>query len=60
MGDPETAAVQRETRTIPIVFVPVSDPVVSGIVAGFNQPGGNTTGFANYEASRASCPCGKH
>jgi putative ABC transport system substrate-binding protein len=50
---PPTVALQRETRTIPIVFVNVADPVASGIVAGFNQPGGNTTGFANYEASLA-------
>jgi ABC-type uncharacterized transport system substrate-binding protein len=34
-----TVAVQRETRTIPIVFVGVPDPVVSGIVARLNQPG---------------------
>ena len=36
-----TAAVQRETRTIPIVFANVGDPVASGIVARLNQPGGN-------------------
>jgi putative ABC transport system substrate-binding protein len=47
---PATAAVQRETRTIPIVFVGVVDPVTTGIVARLNQPGGNITGFANYEA----------
>ena len=46
---PVTAAVQRETRTIPIVFVNVGDPVVSGIVAALNQPGGNITGFALNE-----------
>jgi putative ABC transport system substrate-binding protein len=46
-----TAAVQRETRTIPIVFANVGDPVASGIVARLNQPGGNITGFANYEAT---------
>jgi putative ABC transport system substrate-binding protein len=50
---PTTAAVQRETRTIPIVFANVADPVGSGFVAGLNQPGGNITGFANYEASLA-------
>jgi putative ABC transport system substrate-binding protein len=48
---PATAAVQRETRIIPIVFATVADPVASGIVARLNQPGGNTTGFAIYEAS---------
>ena len=46
-----TAALQRETRTIPIVFVNVSDPVGSGFVAGLNRPGGNITGFGLYEAS---------
>jgi putative ABC transport system substrate-binding protein len=46
-----TAAVQRETRTIPIVFMGVSDPVVSGIVPRLNQPGGNTTGFSVSEPS---------
>jgi putative ABC transport system substrate-binding protein len=48
---PATAAVQRETRTIPIVFVNVADPVVSGLVPGLNQPGGNITGFVDWEAS---------
>jgi putative ABC transport system substrate-binding protein len=48
---PPTIAVQRETRTIPIVFVGVTDPVASSIVARLNQPGGNITGFANMEAS---------
>jgi putative ABC transport system substrate-binding protein len=48
---PATAALQRETRTIPIVFKGVSDPVVTGIVPRLNQPGGNVTGFAYLEAS---------
>ena len=46
-----TAAVQRETRTIPIVFSNVSDPVASGIVARLDRPSGNITGFAVYEPS---------
>jgi putative ABC transport system substrate-binding protein len=46
---PATIAVQRETRTIPIVFAAVGDPVASGIVLRLNQPGGNTTGFAAFE-----------
>jgi putative ABC transport system substrate-binding protein len=50
---PATVAVQRETRTIPIVFAGVGDPVASGIVPRLNQPGGNVTGFANYEATLA-------
>jgi putative tryptophan/tyrosine transport system substrate-binding protein len=43
-----TVAVQRETRTIPIVFANVGDPVASGLVVSLN-PGGNMTGFANAE-----------
>src|SRR6516162_7063084 len=50
-GNVATAALQRETRTIPIVFVIGVDPVASGIVPRLNQPGGNITGFAIYEAS---------
>jgi putative ABC transport system substrate-binding protein len=46
-----TVALQRETRTIPIVFANASDPVASGIVARLNRPGGNVTGFATNEAS---------
>jgi putative tryptophan/tyrosine transport system substrate-binding protein len=48
-----TVAVQRETRTIPIVFTGVGDPVASGIVPRLDRPGGNITGFANFEASMA-------
>jgi putative ABC transport system substrate-binding protein len=44
-------ALQRETRTIPIVFGGVGDPVASGIVAQLNRPGGNITGFAAIEPS---------
>jgi putative ABC transport system substrate-binding protein len=51
VATPPTAAVQRETRTIPIVFMNVGDPVASGLVPRLNQPGGNVTGFATYEAS---------
>jgi putative ABC transport system substrate-binding protein len=50
-GTPATVAVQRETRTIPIVFANVADPVAGGIVARLDRPGGNVTGFANNEAS---------
>jgi ABC-type uncharacterized transport system substrate-binding protein len=45
------SAPQRETRTIPIVFTGVGDPVTGGLVPRLNQPGGNITGFALYEAS---------
>jgi putative ABC transport system substrate-binding protein len=48
---PGTIAVQRETRTIPIVFAPVTDPVAQRIVTRLDRPSGNITGFADYEAS---------
>jgi putative tryptophan/tyrosine transport system substrate-binding protein len=48
---PTTAALQRETRTIPIVFVNVSDPVGSGFVVGLPRPGANVTGFMSWEPS---------
>jgi putative tryptophan/tyrosine transport system substrate-binding protein len=46
-----TAALQRETRTIPIVFAGVTDPVARGIVARLDRPSGNITGFAITEAT---------
>jgi putative ABC transport system substrate-binding protein len=48
---PVIAAFQRETRTIPIVFVVVSDPVGDGFIASLARPGGNITGFLHLEAS---------
>jgi putative ABC transport system substrate-binding protein len=48
---PATAALRRETRTIPIVFAGVNDPVASGIVARLDRPSGNVTGFASAEAT---------
>ncbi len=50
---PVTAAVLRETRTIPVVFTVVSDPVGSGFVPNLARPGGNVTGLINIEASLA-------
>lgn len=50
-GTPVTAALQRQTRSVPIVFVQVSDPVGSGIVNTLARPGGNITGFIHLEAS---------
>jgi len=50
-GTPATAAVQRETRTIPIVFANAADPVASGTVSQLGRPSGNVTGFATWEAS---------
>jgi len=48
-----TAALHRDTTTIPIVFVVVSDPVGAGFVPGLPHPGGNITGFTNTEAAMA-------
>jgi len=44
-------AVQRETRTIPIIFMAAADPVALRIVARLDRPGGNITGFASFEPS---------
>ena len=46
---PTLAALRRQTDTIPIVFVGVSDPVGDGFVASLARPAGNITGFSNYE-----------
>jgi putative ABC transport system substrate-binding protein len=43
------AALQRETRTLPIVFVQVSDPVRLGFVASMANPGGNITGVSHFD-----------
>jgi putative ABC transport system substrate-binding protein len=48
---PTTATLLQQTRTVPIVFATVADPVGSGFVASFARPGGNATGFAVYEPS---------
>jgi putative ABC transport system substrate-binding protein len=53
VADPVIIAVQRETRTIPIVFANAVDPVANGIVPRLNQPGGNITGFALFEPTLA-------
>ena len=50
---PTTAALLQQTPTIPIIFVNVSDPVGSGLVASFPRPGGNVTGFTNIEPTMA-------
>ena len=49
-GTPATAALHQETRTIPIIFVVVADPVGDGFVEGLSHPGGNITGFSTAEA----------
>jgi putative tryptophan/tyrosine transport system substrate-binding protein len=48
---PAALALQRETRTIPIVFASAHDPVGAGFVAGLPRPGGNMTGFSHAEAT---------
>lgn len=48
---PTTAAVKQETRTTPIIFTVVSDPVGEGFVRNLARPGGNITGFVNFEPS---------
>jgi putative tryptophan/tyrosine transport system substrate-binding protein len=50
-GSPLAEALRRETHTIPIVFLSVSDPLSTGLVDSMAHPGGNLTGFANYEFS---------
>ena len=45
------AALLNETRTIPIIFATVADPVASGFVSSLSRPGGNATGFLTFEAS---------
>ena len=50
---PTTAALLQQTRTIPIVFATVADPLGSGFVASFSRPGGNATGFTSIEPTMA-------
>jgi putative ABC transport system substrate-binding protein len=49
IGLQATIALQQQTRTIPIVFAHAGDPVAVGIVPRLNRPGGNITGFADFE-----------
>src|SRR5262245_22874365 len=51
---PSVAALQPETRTVPIVFAQVADPVGAGFVASLARPGGNITGFASFEYAIAA------
>ena len=50
-GTLSVTALQRASRTLPIVFVAVSDPVGAGFVARLDRPGGSTTGFMIFEYS---------
>ena len=56
LGTQTVEAFQRETKTTPVVFVSVTDPVRSGLVASLAHPGGNITGFSNFEPTLV----GKH
>jgi putative ABC transport system substrate-binding protein len=48
---PATRAMQQHTLTIPIIFIQVNDPVTTGLVKSLARPGGNATGFPNFEPS---------
>src|ERR1700745_2633529 len=50
-GTPATVAFQQQTKDIPVVFTMVTDPVGQGLVKSLAQPGGNLTGFTNFEFS---------
>lgn len=51
IGTSSIGPLQQATRTIPIVFMNVSDPVGAGVVPNMAHPGGNITGFSNFEYS---------
>ena len=51
LATPTVAALQQATRTVPIVFVKVADPVGAGFVDSLARPGGNVTGFTSFEYS---------
>jgi putative ABC transport system substrate-binding protein len=51
---PTTAALLQQTRSIPIVFAIVTDPVGEGFVESLPRPGGNVTGFTNFESTMAA------
>jgi putative tryptophan/tyrosine transport system substrate-binding protein len=51
VGSSTVGAIMQATRTIPVVFVNVADPVGAGFVENLARPGGNATGFITYEYS---------
>src|SRR3954462_4139379 len=53
-SNPGLAALKQATQSIPVVFVQVADPVGSGFVDSLAKPGGNITGFTNFESSMGS------
>jgi putative tryptophan/tyrosine transport system substrate-binding protein len=50
-GTPATTALRQAAPATPLVFVMIADPISSGLVSSFSYPGGNITGFTNYEFS---------
>ena len=61
IGTSSIGPLQQATRTIPIVFMNVSDPVGAGVVPNMAHPGGNITGFSNFEYSMGGhIHCGRH
>jgi len=52
-GAPATLAILAETRTTPVIFFDIADPVGSGVVSNLSRPGGNATGFTTFEPSLA-------
>jgi putative tryptophan/tyrosine transport system substrate-binding protein len=50
-GTPSTKALLQETRTVPVIFTIMADPVGGGVVASLSRPGGNVTGFTAQEGS---------
>ena len=58
-GTITVAALLQATRTVPIVFVVVIDPVGAGFVASLARPGGNATGFTTFEFHRSVPTCGR-
>jgi ABC transporter substrate binding protein len=58
-GNPAIEKIRQQTKTIPVVFALVSDPVGMGYVESMARPGGNTTGFMSYDArfTPNNCNC---
>ena len=48
-GSPVVEPLRQVTRSVPIIFLQITDPVGAGLVASLGRPGGNMTGFTNYE-----------
>jgi len=55
--NPALEAVRNATRTLPIIFLQVSDPVGGGFVESLARPGGNITGFTNFESEIGANGC---